>query len=242
MTDRSSPQPAPDPIKRFYREARAEPHESGEARILLDGRPVRTPARSHLAAAPAIAEAISAEWNAQGDVILPVTMPLTRLLNTAIDGVSQAIEPVREDIVAIASNDLLYYRADAPEGLVERQRTHWDPVVARAEQRFGVRLVLAEGVMPVNQDERLGAALRAALPGAPVPLAALHQLTTLTGSGLLALAVSAGELGFEEAWRAAHVDEDWNIKEWGEDAEAAARREVRRKDAEAAAFVLAASG
>ncbi|WP_108659010.1 ATP12 family protein [Acuticoccus kandeliae] len=238
MSDPSANPAPPEPLKRFYREARAELTADGSARILLDGRAVRTPARAHLAAHPAIAEAIAAEWNAQGDTIQPMSMPLTRLLNTAIDGVSQAAGPVKEDIVAVAGNDLVYYRADSPAGLVANQRTHWDPVVAGAERRFGVRIILAEGIMPVNQDQRLTDAVRASLPDAPAPLAALHQLTTLTGSALLALAIAAGELAFDDAWTAAHVDEDWNIREWGEDAEAAARRAARKRDAAAAAFVL----
>ena len=228
----------PEPLRRFYKEASVGPVEDGFARILLDGRPVRTPARAHLAAPAAVATRIAAEWNAQGELIRPLTMPLTRLANTAIDGVSRAVDPVKNDIAAIAGNDLVVYRADAPAGLVDAQRTHWDPVVAFADRTFGVRLALGAGVMPVTQDPRLEPAVRAALPDAPLSLAALHQLTTLTGSALIALAVLQEALPFDAAWTAAHVDEDWNIKEWGEDAEAVDRRRQRRRDAAAAAFVL----
>lgn len=228
-------------MARFYEAAAVGPDEHGLAPVLLDGRPIRTPARARLLTPPPVAARIAAEWNAQGPHILPLTMPFTRLANSAIDGVAAAVPQVQDDIVAVAGNDLLFYRADAPEGLVRRQDECWDPLVAWAEQRFGVRLVLASGVMPVRQDARLPPRVKAALPREPLALAGLHQLTTLTGSALIALAVAASRLAFADAWTAAHVDEDWNIAEWGEDAEAAARREARRRDAEAAAAVLAVS-
>jgi len=234
----AKPRDGAEPLRRFYSKARAGEPQGGLSPVLLDGRPVRTPAKALLATRPAIAERIAAEWAAQGETVDPLAMPLTRLANTAIDGVAGAIEPVKEDIAAIAGNDMILYRADWPEGLVARQRAHWDPVVDDAERRFGLRLVLTEGVMPVRQDDRLEPAVRAALPAEPLELAAMHQLTTLTGSAFIAVACRAGALSFEAAWAAAHVDEDWNIKAWGEDAEAAARRAARRRDAEAAATVL----
>lgn len=231
------PKPA-DPMRRFYSEATVGPEADGTRAVLLDGRPIRTPARAHLATPPAIAEGIAAEWNAQGEHILPVTMPLTRLANTAIDGVARAVDAVKDDIARIAGGDLVLYRADAPEGLVARQREHWDPVVRRAEEMLGLRLILSEGVMPIRQHERLGEMVRARLPSEPLRLAATHQLTTLMGSAFLTLAVLEGSLPFDAAWRAAHVDEDWNIDAWGEDAEAKARRDLRERDARAAAFVV----
>lgn len=225
-------------MKRFYTRAQVGPVQNGVARVLLDGRAVRTPARAHLAVPLWVAERIAAEWDAQAEHILPLTMPLTRLANTAIDGVAATIGAVQADIAAIAGNDLVIYRADTPAGLVAAQTLMWDPVVAFAEGAFGVRIVLAEGVMPVSQDPRLGEAVRTTLTADPLALAALHQLTTLTGSAFIALALSRGALTFEAAWAAAHVDEDWNIRQWGEDAEAVARRAGRRRDAEAAAFVI----
>ncbi len=236
---REGAQPAsPAPMQRFYKEASTGIGADGLRTVLLDGRPVRTPARNALMAPPAVADAIAAEWNAQETHIKPLTMPLTRLVNTAIDGVSQTVGPVQDEIVSIAGNDLLVYRADRPEGLVARQGALWDPLVRDAAERFGVPIAVTAGVMPVRQDARLAEAVRRVLPGAPLPLAALHQLTTLTGSALIAIGVAHARLSFADGWQAAHVDEDWNIMEWGEDEEAAARRARRLRDAEAAAFVL----
>lgn len=237
---RADARPAvPEPLKRFYKNAHVGPHRAeGHAVVLLDGRPVRTPRRAPLAAPVAVATAIAAEWQSQGEHIRPLTMPLTRLVNTAIDGAVHAVDRIKEDIATVAGSDLVLYRAEGPAGLVALQEAAWAPVVAFAERRLGVRLILAEGIMPVRQDERLGPSVVAALPDDPLALAAIHQLTTLTGSTFLALALADAQTSFEDAWAAAHVDEDWNIRQWGEDALAAERREARRRDARAALFVL----
>jgi chaperone required for assembly of F1-ATPase len=167
-------------------------------------------------------------------------MPLTKLANSAIDGVKGREDDVIGDIVNYAGSDLVCYRAEGPRGLVEGQRTHWDPVLVWAKSALGAPFVFAEGVVHVAQPQASLERLREALKAqAPFGLAALHVMTGLTGSALLALAVALGRMTSEEAWKAAHVDEDWQIAQWGEDAEAAARRAARRRDFDAAARALA---
>jgi chaperone required for assembly of F1-ATPase len=228
--------------KRFYTQAGVEPREEGHA-VLLDGKPVRTPGKA-LLALPTKAAAIhvAREFEAQTEVIDPQTMPVLRLVNTAIDGVSAETQAVIEDVMRFASSDLLCYRADAPQGLVERQAAHWDPVLDWVRTSLGARFILAEGVMHVAQPrESIGAVgIWLRQRGDPFRLAAIHLMTTLTGSALLALATEAGAVSPDEAWSAAHVDEDWNIEQWGEDSEAAARRGLRRRDFDAAVALLKA--
>lgn len=228
----------PELPKRFYKEVATRPSDTG-IEIVLDGRPVRTPARRPLAVPDAdIAAASAAEWDAQETEIDPAKMPVTRLLNAAIDGVADAREAVAADIAAFAETDMLCYRADMPEGLVERQRAVWDPILGWAESALGARFVLAEGVMPVAQPDTTLAAVRARLPVADAfALTALHSMTTLTGSVLVALAVWEGRLTADEAWAAAHVDEDWNIALWGADEEAMRRRARRETEMRAAALL-----
>jgi chaperone required for assembly of F1-ATPase len=213
-------------------------------RILLDGKLARTPAKAELALPTRpLAEAIAAEWAAQGDHIDAATMPLTRLVNTAIDGVTPRLAQVRADIAAFASSDLVCYRAEGPEPLVEAQCQKWDPVLAWARDALGARFAVATGLMPVAQPEGAIAAVAAALEDLdPFRLAALHVMTTLTGSALLALAHARGALTVEAAWAAAHVDEDFQISQWGEDAEAAARRARRWAEMQAASRLLALLG
>lgn len=226
--------------KRFYKEVGIVRQEDGLHAVQLDGRSVKTTGRNLLALAEEeIARRIAAEWAAQVKEIDPATMPLTRIANAAIDAVPARAGEVADDVTAYAGNDLLFYRADSPQTLIERQNAAWGPVIGWAEARFGGRFVLAEGVMPVRQDAALLARIRQALsPLAPLPLAALHVATTLSGSALLALALMEGEMTADAAWGAAFIDEDWNIEQWGEDPEAAALRASRRRDFDAAAVIL----
>ncbi|AZO47192.1 MAG: ATPase [Mesorhizobium sp.] len=226
--------------KRFYKAVAVVPAEEGFA-VHLDGRPVRTPGRALLALPTEKAAALVAgEFDAQGEVIDPVAMPVMRLVNTAIDGVASDPQAVLEDILRFASSDLLCYRADGPQGLVDRQNQLWDPVIDWARSALGARFHLAEGIVHVEQPRETIAVLGAHLAQRiePMRLAAIHVMTSLTGSALLALAVDFGELDGEAAWAAGHVDEDWQIEHWGQDAEAVARRSARKRDMMAAVSLL----
>lgn len=227
--------------KRFYENATvvsAAP-EAGFA-ILLDGRPVRTPGKRPLTVpTQALAESIAAEWGRQGEKIDPATMPLTKIAISAIDTVSQARAAVARDIVKYAGSDLICYRAEGPEGLIQRQAEVWDPLVDWAGADLGVRLALTKGVMPVAQEgETHDRVAEAVAPCDDWALTCLHVMTTLTGSALLALAHLKGRLSAEEAWAAAHVDEDWQISQWGEDSEAAARLAQRWAEMQGASAFL----
>lgn len=233
----------PAAIKRFYANASVGEAEGGFA-LLLDGRRARTPAKKPLILPTrALAELVAAEWAGQGETIDPAGMPLTRLANSALDGVAAALGATRAEIARYAGSDLLCYRAEAPESLVAAEAAAFDPVLDWAGQALGAKLLVAEGVVHVRQPEPALAGVRAALDAlqSPFALAALHVMTSLTGSALLALAVARRRLSAEDAWRIAHVGEDFQIAQWGEDDEARARRAARWRDFEAAARVFAAS-
>ncbi len=225
--------------KRFYKDVGTAPEGDGFA-ILLDGKPIRTPAKAKLSVpSQALAEAIAEEWRAQGERIDPATMRLTKLANSAIDGVRGRESAVLDDLIAFAGSDLLCYRAEGPEGLVAKQNEHWDPVLAWAKQELGAPLNLAQGIVHVAQPEGSLDRLRERLKRLDAfRLAALHVMTSLTGSALLPLTVASGRLTPDEAWAAAHVDEDWQISQWGQDAEAAARRARRRQEFDASCRLL----
>jgi chaperone required for assembly of F1-ATPase len=225
--------------RRFYATAAAAAVANGHA-VRLDDKPVHTPARRVLAApTPALAEAIAAEWQAQKDVIDPAKMPLTRLANAIIDGVADASQPVAEEIAKYLASDLTFYRAGSPPGLVERQARHWDPILDWARQAFGADFKLGEGVVYVAQPAAALAAARAAIPEELWRLGAVHSVTTLSGSALIALAMARGALSADAAWQAAQVDEDWNMAQWGRDEMAMARRDFRFAEFQATATVLA---
>jgi chaperone required for assembly of F1-ATPase len=227
--------------KRFYAAATVAPAEGGFA-ILLDGRAVKTPAKRPLVVASrGIAEALAAEWQAQRERIDPGTMPLTRIVNAAIDRVAEEMPAVRASIVSHAGSDLICYRAEGPEGLVKAQEAAWGPLVAFARDDLGARLILAEGIVHARQSEAALAAVDRALePYDPVALAAIHTITTLTGSAVIAVAVARGRLTPEAAWAAAHVDEDWQMSLWGRDEMALAHRAARFNEMAAAGLILRA--
>lgn len=230
--------------KRFYERAETAKAPEGFA-VHLDGKPVRTPGKALLALpTEAAAKLVADEFEAQDEKIDPMSMPVTRLVNTAIDGVANDTQAVLEDILRFASSDLLCYRADTPERLVARQAEAWDPVIDWVQSTLGVRFLLAEGVMHVEQPRESIAAIGFHLRQReePLRLAALHVMTAISGSALLALAVEADELDAEAAWTAAHIDEDWNAEQWGEDSEAVARRNARKRDFMAASNLIDALG
>jgi len=194
-----------------------------------------------LLAAPTrpLAQAIAAEWDAQGERIDPVTMPLTRIANSIIDGVAPTTAAVAEDLAKYLGSDLLCYRADTPDGLVRWQTERWDPILDWARTTLGARFVLSAGIVFVTQPDSAITAARAAIPSDPWRLGAAHVVTTLTGSALIALALSAGRIDVDAAWAAANVDEDWNMYQWGRDEMALVARAARYADLQAAGIVLA---
>lgn len=228
--------------KRFYKHVSVGDAGDGHA-ILLDGRPVRTPAKNTLAVpSKALGELIAAEWAAQVDVIDPAQMPVTRLVNTAIDGVAADPQAVFEDILRFSGTDMLCYRAGSPEELVARQNERWDPLISYAANTLGARFILVEGVMHQEQPREAVAAFAVTLKkhDDPISLACLHTITTLTGSAILALAFAEGEIGAVDAWSLAHLDEDWQIELWGGDDEAENRRAKRWVEMQAAASAFTA--
>jgi chaperone required for assembly of F1-ATPase len=225
--------------KRFYKNAGIEERD-GLFHLTLDGRVAKTPGKQALAVpSRALAEAMAREWAEQGAEIDPSTMPITRIVNSAIDGVKPRQAEVVDDLVRYAGSDLIYYRVSEPARLVQSQDVTWNPILDWVKESHGARFNLAEGVMHVTQPGEAIAAIRAVLEriDSPFALAALHVMTTLSGSVLIALAHASGPLDADQAWAAAHVDELYQESVWGEDYEAMERRRRREADFKAASEV-----
>ena len=250
MRDLFEPIAADDPIaaarrgarphlrRRFYDKAAAHQADGGYAHYARRQAGAHSGAPQLTAPTRALAQAIAAEWDAQRETIDPATMPLTRLANAIIDGVADSPQPVAAEIEKYLASDLLFYRAGGPDQLRERQAQHWDPILAWARDALDAQFKPAEGVVHVAQPPAALAAARAAIPSDPWRLGAMHAVTTLTGSALLALALLRGALSADAAWQAAHVDEDWNMEQWGRDEMAMQRRAFRLAEFAAAATVL----
>ena len=229
-------------MKRFYKETAVEAADGG-FRVLLDGKPMRTPAKAILIVPTRpLAEAIAAEWSGVPDKaeINAAHLPLTRLAATGIDRVVPRREEIIADTAKYAGSDLLCYRAITPASLVKLQHDAWQPLLDWAADRYGARLIVAEGIAFVDQPkESLGRVRDAVATHADLALSALYNLTHTAGSVIIALAVAEGRLSAEGAFAAAQVDELYQIERWGDDPLALKHREGVAKDIGASARFLA---
>lgn len=217
-------------MKRFFKTATAGAADSGYT-VFLDGKPIRTPAKAPLVVrSKQLAEAIAAEWQAQGDTIKQATLPLTRLAGTAIDLVAQKRDEIIAEIAKYAATDLVCYRAEEPSELAMRQHRAWQPHLDWAGERYAP-LTATAGIAPISQaPAALEAYRRAVAAYDNMMLTALHLATTTLGSLVLALALIEGRIDAQAAFTAAELDQSFQIERWGEDAEATARRAAVRDD------------
>lgn len=218
-------------MKRFYKQVTVGVEAEGHA-VLLDRRPVRTPAKQGLLLPnPELAEALAAEWQAQEEVVHPPSMPLTQLACTAIDQTRSAREQILEETAAYAGNDLLCYRADRPEALRQRQHELWQPLLDWAVLRYDAPLQVTSGIVSLPQSDASLAALRASLlPLDDFALTAVAQSVRITGSLILGLALLEAELDATETFERAELDETFQLEQWGEDGDASRRRALRLSD------------
>lgn len=217
--------------KRFYKDATVETDGTGFS-VRLDGRPIRTPSkRPFILPTDAMAKAVAAEWRAQDKVIDPRTMPWTRSANSAIDKVAQMRDEVAAHLAGYAETDLLYYRAEKPEALIERQALAWDPILDWAARRFDLRFRTVAGVMPVEQGAEVQARLKRTMePMSEFQLTGFHDLVALSGSFLIALAAIDRPDQVATLWQISRIDEDWQAEQWGVDEEAAEVASRKRSD------------
>jgi chaperone required for assembly of F1-ATPase len=217
--------------KKFYKLATV----TDDFAVALDGRVVKTPLKAKLVLPTrALADAVVGEWNAQVDVINPALMPLTKLANTALDRAGPERSYVAGQVVEFSGSDLVCYRADAPQTLISLQAESWDMVLAWAKTALRAEFKTASSILHVQQDNSALAVIESHVATLdPFELTVAHNLTTLTGSALLALMLVDGAISAEDGWKVAHVDEDFQISQWGEDFEAVRRRHNRRADYDA---------
>jgi chaperone required for assembly of F1-ATPase len=215
-------------MKRFWKDAEAEPFEGGW-RVALDGRPVRTQGgRAQTVGSPALAKALATEWCEQGEEVEPSAFPLRDLADYAIDHVDTGRETVIAELLRYAETDTLCYRAEPDEPLYRRQLELWEPVLKAFETRHGVRLERVSGVLHRPQPAATMARLREVLEThGDFTLAALHTLAPLAAS--LTIALEALEPGADAAtlFAAANAEQDWQAEQWGWDADAERTRALR---------------
>ncbi|ATX65199.1 ATP12 family chaperone protein [Roseinatronobacter bogoriensis] len=204
--------------KRFWAQAEVCAAEGGFT-VTLDGRPVKTPGKAVLVVpTEAVAALIAAEFQAQDKVLDPNAMPITRAANSAIDKVAVARAEVTELFAAYGDSDLVCYRAEGPEALIAREARAWDPLVDWAAHRYGLRPNVRTGIVHAAQPSALLESMRSDVEGLSVfELTAFHDLVSMTGSLIIALAVLDRFDTPEALWDASRVDEEWQAEQWGRD-------------------------
>jgi chaperone required for assembly of F1-ATPase len=187
----------------------------------------------------ALARDMAAEWAAQGEHINAETMPMVRLVNSAIESGTAQLPVFRAEVANYAANDLLLYRAESPQALVAEEEALWDAALVKLARHFGVAFQPTIGITHQPQPAPTLARLAEAIENEPLlPLTALVSITALTGSGLLAIGLRQALFTPDEVWTAAQVDEDYNMRLWGAVDDAVLRRDKRRKEFDAAVLVL----
>lgn len=232
----------PSKISRFYTTVEAEACASpGDGyRVLLDGRPVRTPAKAELSVPTrALAEAVASEWDAQDGEVDLRAMPLTALACTALDLVRPQRAHIVDAVAAYAEHDLLCYRAEQPADLVARQHALWQPLLDWVALTHDAPLTPTSGIVSVAQPAQAVGSLRRAVEAmSDLELAALSCAVTAAGSLVIGLALAAGRIAAADAFAASQLDELYQAERWGEDREAARRRQDIKADLDAAALVF----
>ncbi|MEZ5996232.1 MAG: ATP12 family protein [Hyphomonadaceae bacterium] len=218
--------------RRFYKRASACSIEAGGACVKLDERTLRTPAGAEFRAPTlALAQACAEEWNAQGEHIIPASMPVTQLAFAALDWTAKSRDKIVEYVTAFGETDLCCHRADAPADLVSRQAAAWDPLIAWGADALGARLAVVTGVIAAPANASALAALKSRANRLDdFRLTALSQAAGLAGSALIAFALLEGRLGAEAAFAASALDNLYALEKWGEDAEARQQLERLRHD------------
>lgn len=211
--------------RRFYKSVAVITGEHGWG-VTLDGKSLRSPAKKDLSLpSRALAAAIAAEWNAQGEKVRPQSMPLMQFAATAIDRVGPERARIVADLAGYAGTDLICYRASEPPSLVARESQHWDPLMDWLRRRYDVSLNVTRGIVPVSQPPATLEALARVVEGHDdFALAALATLVSASGSLVIGLAVADRQLTPEQAAHAAQLDELYQAERWGEDKEAVERR------------------
>ncbi len=215
-------------MKRFYK-AVSVGEAPGGYEVLLDGRAVKTVgAKPQLVPTLALAEAMAAEWAQQGDQLSTAAFLLRDLADFAIDVVAADRGRAIAELLPYSETDTLCYRAEPDEPLAMRQREVWEPLLLQAEARHGVRFVRVAGIIHRPQPNETLARLAAELAALdPFALAALRNTSALTASLILGLAALEPETDLQALWAASNLEENWQIEQWGQDDQAAARQERR---------------
>ncbi len=233
--------------KRFYKKVSLSvPQRSSDAapaplgqNILLDGKPVHTPAGRLIDLAPeALALAVAQEWREQKDEIMPHSMPMMQLVATAIDLIASERETVAQGLLRFLDTDLLCFRSPLDAALRAEQARLYDPWLQWFAEKSGISLPVTEGLRAVERAEAKAAALPWLNQMNDFALAGLQLAAGASGSLVLSLALYRCVIAVEDLALLAELEADLQAKRWGADEEAMQARAARIADLGAAAHMF----
>lgn len=226
-------------LKRFWDGTSASQVEGGFA-ILLDQRPLKTPLKNPvIVPTAAFAEKIAHEWAAVDGKIQKHQMPFTRFAEAALDAAASEHAEIVDNLTGYGETDLLCYRAETPIELITRQAENWDSLLDWAAHELAAPLNKTQGIMAINQPRSSIQKLRECVENFDLfQLTAFYDLVKISGSLVIALAVSRNHIDAATGWQRSRVDDVWQIEQWGSDDEAKNLAESRQRDFENADLAL----
>jgi len=217
--------------------------------ICLDQRRLKTPA-GHRFSLPnaALAYAIAQEWDAQDKTIDASLMKLTGLAFTTIDNpLHLTREHVIDQIIEYLQSDTILYMADAPDALVTMQRDQWGELIRWANDTYGSRLRMIDGIIDESISEHDRQVWHRHLSDTYTGLAPLigYQFAVeATKSVVVVAAAMARRLSIGDAVRLAMLEHDYQTKIWGnvEAVHEVERQELKHRLSAAVLFTQWTSG
>ncbi|MEP5937096.1 MAG: ATP12 family protein [Erythrobacter sp.] len=218
-------------MKRFYKQADVK-ELGGSWQVTLDERPLKTVGgKQQIVASKELAQAMAAEWNAQGEMLDPKGLIMRDQTDFALDKV--AVDPTETiaRTLAYGETDTLCYRADPEDALFAQQQSVWEPIITAIEQREGVQFARVSGIVHrAHPDATLPHLEKRLAQMDPFQLAGLHTMASLAASLCIGLEALQPDADAQDLWQAATLEEEWQADLWGRDADAEADRLRKRDD------------
>ena len=214
-------------MKKFWKKVEVKEIFRNTFQVLLDNKILKTPMKKDLRFLNyQIASETSKEWDIEGTIINIDGMIFYGLVSTAIDKISKNRNLFINQILSFIDTDLICYRTDAPNELVQLQNQKWDPIISMIEKYTGFSLETFTGIMPSKQEKGVHLKVKQLVNQfSDLEISALHRITNVTGSVFLSLCILKGDLHKNHAFELSFLDELWQAENWGNEEEASKKRD-----------------
>ena len=219
-------------MKKFWKIVQVKKKLKNSFEILLDKRILKTPMQKDLIFSNyKIAKETALEWDIDEKEINTENMVFYGLISTAIDKISNDKVSYIENVLGFINTDLICYRADGPNELVDLQNNSWNPIISFIKKYIDVELKFFIGVMPSKQSLDIFNRLKTLINSfSDIEISALHRMTNLTGSIFISICILKGDVLKNEAFELSFLDELYQAKNWGIEEESLDKRDKIAKE------------